>query len=70
MVYEQEIEVQLPDKSWVRVRRITVVLATPTRDGDTELHLLTNLPLRVSAQCVSEAYRGRWTIEVCLGKIA
>jgi len=69
-VYEQEIEVQLPDKSWVRVRRITVVLATPTRDGDTELHLLTNLPLSVSALCVSEAYRGRWTIEVCLGKIA
>jgi len=69
-VYEQEIEVQLPDKSWIRLRRITVVLATPTRDGDTELHLLTNLPTRVSAPCISEGYRGRWTIEVCLGKIA
>jgi len=69
-VYEQEIEVQLPDKSWVRLRRVTVKLATPTRDGDTELNYLTNLPTSVSAVCVSEGYRGRWTIELCFGKIA
>ena len=69
-VHEQEIEVQLPDKSWIRLRRTTVILATPTRDEDTELHLLTNLPTPVSAVCISEGYRGRWTIEVCLGKIA
>lgn len=67
-VFEQEIEVRLPGDLWVRVRRITVNLVTPTRDGDTELKLLTNLPMTVSAPCVGDSYRGRWTIEVCLGK--
>jgi len=69
-VYEQEIEVRLPDKSWFRLRRVTVNLATPTRDGDTELNFLTNLPISVDAVSVSEGYRGRWTIEVCFGRIA
>jgi len=47
-----------------RVRRITVCLATPTRDGDLEIHLLTNLPAkRVSATRAAELYRKRWTIE-------
>ena len=30
----------------IEVRRITVVLDKPTRDGDTEIHILTNLPAR------------------------
>ena len=69
-VYEQEIEVCLPDGSWFRLRRITVKLAKPTRDGDTELHLLTNLPASVSAVTVSDTYGNRWTIETCLGHVA
>lgn len=69
-VYEQEIEVLLPDKSWFRLRRVTLELATPTRDGDTQVHLLTNLPTSVHGACVSEGYRGRWNIEVCFGKVA
>ena len=46
-------------------RRITVKLKTPTRDGDAEIHLLTNLfrPWRVSALKVAALYRKRWTLE-------
>ena len=45
-------------------RRVTVELDAPTRDGDTEVHILTNLPAAVaSAARVAELYRRRWTIE-------
>lgn len=69
-VYEQEIEVALPDGSWQRLRRITIKLVTPTRNGATEMHLLTNLPQDVSATIVADAYRERWTIETALGHLA
>lgn len=69
-VYEQEIEALMPDGSWARLRRITIQLAEPTRDDDTELHLLTNLPASVSAILIADAYRERWTIETCLGYLA
>jgi hypothetical protein len=46
------------------VRRITVQLLTPTRDGATELHILTNLPLAdAPAAQISARYADRWTIE-------
>jgi Transposase DDE domain len=46
------------------VRRITVQLHTPTRDGDTELHILTNLPVAdAPAAQISALYADRWTIE-------
>ena len=36
----------------------------PTRDGDTEIHLLSNVPRRhASAQTLAASYRKRWTIE-------
>jgi hypothetical protein len=47
----------------LQVRRVTLVLDEPTGDGDTELHLITNLPPRVSAKRVTQVYRKRWTIE-------
>jgi hypothetical protein len=46
------------------VRQITLTLDRPTRDGETEIRLLTNLPVRAAAACrVAELYRRRWTIE-------
>ena len=46
------------------VRRITVELDTPTRDGDPAIHLLTNLPrAQVRADRVAQLYRERWDIE-------
>jgi IS4 transposase len=48
---------------WV-VRRVTVELDQPTEDGDTEIHILTNLPVKkATAAKVAELYRKRWTIE-------
>lgn len=70
IVYEQEVEALLPDGSWHRLRRITVKLVEPTRDGDTELRLLTNLPPSVSAVQIADTYAERWTIETCLGHVS
>jgi Transposase DDE domain len=62
-IYEQKAETRLGNRS-LKMRRITVVLDQPTRDGETELHVLTNLPAKVaSARKVAELYRKRWRIE-------
>lgn len=63
-VYEQPLVLTDPQtgEEWT-VRRITVELHTPTRDGDREIHILTNLPAEVTAVQVAELYRQRWTIE-------
>jgi hypothetical protein len=63
-VYEQDLKLKDADGTEHVVRRITVVLKTPTRDGDTELHLLTNIPAETaSAARLADLYRERWTIE-------
>jgi IS4 transposase len=61
-IYEQTIEFLYEEKTY-QLRRITVELNEATRDGDTSLHLLTNLPKKVSACQVANLYRQRWTIE-------
>jgi hypothetical protein len=45
------------------VRRVTVTLDAPTRDGTAEIHIRTDLPAQVPAATVAEVYRGRWRIE-------
>jgi hypothetical protein len=62
-ILEQVIVIEEEDGTKHHLRRIVVKLAKPTEDGDWELAILTNLPERVSAIVVSEAYRKRWTIE-------
>jgi hypothetical protein len=48
----------------LKLRRITVKLNQPTRDGDRELHILTTLPKGAAdASTVANLYRKRWTIE-------
>jgi hypothetical protein len=62
-VYEQALQLE-HDGQTRTLRRITVVLDQPTTDGDTEIHILTNLPAKkASAAQVAELYRKRWTIE-------
>lgn len=61
-VYEQAIAFTKHGQT-VRYRRITVELTTPTRDGDTELHLLSNLPATVLATTIATLYGRRWGIE-------
>jgi VCBS repeat-containing protein len=62
-IFEQTIVIEEEDGTKHRLRRIVVKLAKATEDGDWELAILTNLPTKVSAVVVSEAYRKRWTIE-------
>ena len=63
-VYEQRLRLRGEQGPVMEVRRITVALDQPTRDGDTEMHVLTNLPAKkVPAVRVAEVYRKRWTIE-------
>lgn len=59
----QKLYLQQGDEVVV-VRRITLVLDEPTRAGETEIHLITNLPEEdANAYKVAELYLGRWTIE-------
>jgi hypothetical protein len=70
IVYEQAMEV-CDAQGQVRVfRRVTVKLNEPTRDGDTEIHLVTNLPKRVGAIRIADLYRDRWTIETAFQEMA
>jgi IS4 transposase len=64
-VSEQAIWVDDPEQEdrRYRLRRIVLVLDQPTRDGDTEIVLISNLPETVSAVTCCEAYRDRWKIE-------
>ena len=70
MVYQQRVQISDGFGSRLDVRRITVKLDEPTEDGDTEIHLLTNLPNRVSAKSIACAYRGRWRLEGAFGELA
>ena len=46
------------------VRRLTVVLDRPTRGGEHEVHLVTNVPVDDAGACaLAELYRKRWTVE-------
>jgi hypothetical protein len=44
-------------------RAIRVQLDEPTRDGDQQITLITNLPAGYDALAIAAAYRERWTIE-------
>src|SRR3954452_7356273 len=70
-VFEQEIRLSDGDGGEGTVRRITVELDTPTRDGETEVHILTDLPAEVAdALAIADLYRRRWTVESAFGELA
>lgn len=62
-VAEQEIIVKNESGEQLSIRRVRIVLTQPTRDGDRELYLLTNLPAGVLAASIAQVYRSRWQIE-------
>jgi IS4 transposase len=65
-------------KWWIRndrgqdlqVRAIRIRLDKPTRYGEKEIVLLTNLPEEVGALEVAAGYARRWTIEAAFGEIS
>ena len=64
-VWEQKVRLDNPATGeTLIVRRLELRLPTPTRDGDRVIHVLTNLPARVtSASVAAGLYRKRWKIE-------
>jgi hypothetical protein len=69
-VFEQTIRATNEAGEILILRRITVVLDVPTRDGDTELHLLTNVPCKgARARVIADLYRRRWTIETAFQEL-
>jgi IS4 transposase len=67
-IYEQEIVLTFEGESRT-FRRITIELWVPTRDGDSVMHILTNLPAEVSGAVVADCYRRRWTIETLFAEV-
>jgi IS4 transposase len=64
VISEQRIWLHLGEGQGMVARRITVELFEPTQDGDTHLHLITNVPRpKLTARRAAELYRNRWHIE-------
>ena len=64
MLYEQPMRLFHPDGSSIVIRRVTIELDKPTRNGETEIHLLTNLAaVKADSRTVAELYLGRWSVE-------
>jgi IS4 transposase len=64
MIYQQKM--QLTDRAGKSrtIRRVTIELKKPTRNGETEIHVLTNLPeTAANARSVANLYLYRWTVE-------
>jgi hypothetical protein len=70
MVYQQRVDLIDAYGNRLSARRITIELDKPTEDGDREIHLFTNLPARVPATQIADAYRGRWRLEGAFGELA
>jgi hypothetical protein len=68
-VTEQSVELVDRFGGKLAMRRIVVTLYNPTKDGVTQVAILTNLPETISAKQIAELYRDRWTIESCFGEI-
>lgn len=62
-LFEQQIQIHYGDCA-LNLRRIVLRLSKPTRHGDREIVVLTNLPPTVaSAALVMQLYRQRWRVE-------
>ena len=64
VIYENKLVLPEYEGEQIVVRRVVIQLNVPTRDGDTEMVLLTNLPADdADVVRVSELYRDRWKVE-------
>ena len=70
-VFDQIVEICDPETGeTTHIRCVTVRLKAATRDGDWEIHLLTNLPAsKASAIKVAQLYRKRWTLEQAFNEL-
>jgi IS4 transposase len=70
VIYEQKMRIWDAEDNAKEIRRVTVELNQPTRDGETEIHILTNLPQKVTPLAIADVYRDRWTIETAFQEMA
>ncbi len=63
MVYEQDMRLWGARGTTLVIRRITIALDEPTRDGDEEIHVLSSLPATIKPLKLATLYRQRWTVE-------
>jgi len=69
-VFEQKVTLEGEDGTRLEARRILVRLEAPTRDGETEVAVLTNVPPSdASAVTIATLYRKRWTLETMFFEI-
>ena len=68
-VSEQPIVVRDHEGNELRLRRIRIRLDKPTRDGDRDVFVLTNLPKKVNAKKIATLYRNRWKIETAFQEL-
>jgi Transposase DDE domain len=70
-IFEQLIWVDDPqcEGRRYRLRRIVLRLDRPTRNGEAEIVLITNLPADIPAELCCSVYRGRWEIETHFQKL-
>ena len=62
-VWEQTVVIEYEGQQ-LKIRRVVVRLHQPTRDGDSEIAILTNLPSTIAdSLLVARLYHGRWTVE-------
>jgi IS4 transposase len=68
-LYEQPVSIT-DGQTTLHLRRVVLKLNTPTRQGESELGLFTNLPPTVAdAAMVAQLYRTRWRIETGFQKL-
>jgi IS4 transposase len=69
-VREQRVSIVDDNGQKLYLRRVVLQLDKPTRDGETELALLSNLPTEAAAaRRIGEVYRKRWTIETAFQEL-
>jgi len=70
-VYEQRISVVDDAGREYKFRRIRVSLKKETRDGDTDIFIISNLSkAKANAKKIAKLYQGRWTIETAFQHLA
>jgi hypothetical protein len=69
-LFEQQVRLTDDEGNELFVRRITIELHQPTRDGEMVLHLLTNVPEKdADARTVACLYIHRWQIETAFQEL-
>jgi hypothetical protein len=70
-VYEQALLIHDPETGEeLKLRRVTIRLKKPTRDGDKVVHMVTNLPRsKADAIKVADLYRKRWRLETAFQEL-